>query len=323
MTRSDTESRRAWQRWGIVPATILVLTALALTGVALRPSPSAADPALDSEEAAFLDIINEYREDNNRQPLSLHPQLTAASDWHANDMALCNYLSHTDSLGHSPGTRVDYFGYPGGIGENAARGGIFPTAQSVFNAWKGSPGHNGNMLGAGYSVIGIGRAVKNGVWYWTTDFGNASPPYGSVPGDTGPAPGVGCQVATSTPGPTLTNAPTSTNAPTPTPTEAPTPVPTATSVPTRTPSPTTPQTTTPQPTGESIVGDTDCDKSVESEDALALLREEAGLPIDADCIGDGDVNCDDSRDAADALAIMRWVISLPVTLPADCTPIGA
>jgi hypothetical protein len=62
---------------------------------------------------------------------------------------------------------------------------------------------------------------------------------------------------------------------------------------------------------------------VECEDALILLREEAGYSINADCIAGGDVNCDASRDARDALAIMRWVISLPVHQPSNCPPIGA
>ena len=47
----------------------------------------------------------------------------------------------------------------------------------MFDGWKGSPGHNANMLGTNYTTIGIGRYFLQGStygWYWTTDFGGFS-----------------------------------------------------------------------------------------------------------------------------------------------------
>ena len=67
------------------------------------------------------------------------------------------------------------YGYNTWLGENIAAG--FSTAQSVFDAWRNSPGHNANMLGANYTAIGIGRSYLAGSpygWYWTTDFGGVS-----------------------------------------------------------------------------------------------------------------------------------------------------
>jgi uncharacterized protein YkwD len=90
------------------------------------------------------------------------------------DMANKNYFSHTDSLGRDPFMRMAAFGYnyPHTAGENIAAG--MDSAQAAFTAWKNSPGHNANMLGSGYTVIGIGRAYNSSStygWYWTTDFG--------------------------------------------------------------------------------------------------------------------------------------------------------
>lgn len=73
-----------------------------------------------------------------------------------------------------------------------------------------------------------------------------------------------------------------------------------------------------------LKGDTDCDKDVDSVDALWVLRDLAGLSVEAKCIEDaGNVDCDDDRDSVDALFILRHVAALAVTLPKGCTPIGA
>lgn len=130
---------------------------------------------LDSEEAAFLQIINTYRADNGLAPLTLSNSLTRASKWMATDMANNNYLAHVDSGGRDPVTRILTFGYPinnTNWGENCAAG--HADAQGTFLQWKNSPGHNANMLGANFKVIGIGRAQGSAShygFYWTTDFG--------------------------------------------------------------------------------------------------------------------------------------------------------
>jgi hypothetical protein len=82
-------------------------------------------------------------------------------------------------------------------GENIA--GVASTAQSVFEAWKNSPGHNANMLDPKYAVIGIGfiyNSTSPYGYYWTTDFGAytdgaakicaGSEESGSISGSTGP-----------------------------------------------------------------------------------------------------------------------------------------
>lgn len=129
---------------------------------------------LDAEETAFLALINDYRATKGFAALKVSVSLTQAAQWLSTDMATRDYFSHTDSDGRSYSSRIEDFGYPTHVssGENIAAGNS--TAQATFTQWKNSSGHNANMLGSGYKVIGIGRAYDAGSaygWYWTTDFG--------------------------------------------------------------------------------------------------------------------------------------------------------
>jgi uncharacterized protein YkwD len=139
-------------------------TSDALTGTA----------ALDTEEASFFHLINDYRVQNGLAALQLSVTLTKSSDWMSTDMAAHNNFSHTDTLGRDPSARMAAFGYDTSSwwGENIAAGNA--TAQDTFTQWKNSPAHNANMLGANFKVIGIARAQGASStygWYWTTDFG--------------------------------------------------------------------------------------------------------------------------------------------------------
>jgi MYXO-CTERM domain-containing protein len=60
------------------------------------------------------------------------------------------------------------------VGENIAAGQW--TAVEVFEAWRGSPGHNRNMLDPAFRVVGIGRHEAPGSRYrvfWVNTFGGA------------------------------------------------------------------------------------------------------------------------------------------------------
>jgi len=150
--------------------------------------------ALDAEEAAFLDIINQYRLANGVPPLALSPTLTQASELHSQDMADHDYFSHYSLDGRSPYDRMVQAGYNYAtwMGENIAAG--FVTAAQVFQGWKNSPGHDANMLRPNFVVIGIGRAYNASShygWYWTTDFGgyddSGAPPAPIVTSPTHPS----------------------------------------------------------------------------------------------------------------------------------------
>lgn len=171
---------KSWRRSrGIV---LLVLLIVVVPGLLRQPGAAArlcgADhEAIDGEEAELLRIINSYRADNGAHPLSISPILTAAAAWMAEDLATHSYFSHTDSLGRSPYQRAVDCGYGTGAGENLAAGTSWSSASAAFAAWRASPGHNANMLGAFYREIGIARYYRDGSpygWYWVTTFGTGS-----------------------------------------------------------------------------------------------------------------------------------------------------
>jgi uncharacterized protein YkwD len=196
----------------------VALFALA-AGLLANPIPSAADPSYDAQESQFLTLINNYRESNGAGDLVPQANLNAAADWFATDMATKNYYggdqycwdnfhttAHCDSLGRLPGKRLGDFGYSSSYaGENIAAG--FGSAQTVFDAWKASSGHNRNMLDPNYKAIGIGWDCNPQAYYgcyWVTDFG--------------------ANAGTNAPTPTpVGSQPTPTNSPTPVPTPTPTP----------------------------------------------------------------------------------------------------
>jgi uncharacterized protein YkwD len=148
----------------------LLLAAVALANV---PSALQAQTALDAEQAAFLNLINNFRAQNGFGSLQISGTLQSAAQWMSADMAAKSYFSHTDSLGRDAGTRIRAFGYsyyP--LGENIAAGNA--DAQRTFEQWVNSPGHRANMLNGSFNAIGIGRAYNASSpyrWYWTTDFG--------------------------------------------------------------------------------------------------------------------------------------------------------
>ena len=74
-------------------------------------------------------------------------------------------------------------------GENIAAGQA--TGAAVFTSWRNSSGHNANMLGSGYKVIGVSLVVVPGspyTYYWTTDFGGYVDPTAHVPSQPPPPP---------------------------------------------------------------------------------------------------------------------------------------
>ncbi len=214
-------------RW--VRPLLLPLIAITISLLGLTAAPSSPAHALDAEEQAFLGLINNYRAQNGLGALSFHSALNDASRWMSDDMATKNYFSHTDSLGRDPFARMNAFGYSFNTwkGENLAAG--VDSAQAAFDLWKGSPGHNTNMLNGNFKAIGIARSYgpsSSFGWYWTTDFGGQTEGNPPPPPPPPPPP---------TPAPTPVPAPPPTPAPTPAPTPVPTPEPTP--VPTPVPAP--------------------------------------------------------------------------------------
>jgi uncharacterized protein YkwD len=137
---------------------------------------------LDAEEQAFLSTLNQYRAQNGKGPLMACTSLNRAAQGHSEDMRDQDYFNHTGLNGSTFTSRSCDACYDLGCGpqtvmaENIAAGNA--SAAATFDQWKNSPGHNTNMLGGAYTVIGIGRATGGGQYgvYWTTVFGGASEP---------------------------------------------------------------------------------------------------------------------------------------------------
>jgi uncharacterized protein YkwD len=223
----------------MLAGTFAGLVAALAFALAMPVAPASADPQLDSDELAFVTLINNYRAQNGRGQLSIDWEMQASSDWMSTDMGINGYFAHNDhcvgdcvnghqysaSASRDPWTRMCAFGYCHNtwMGENIAAG--FSTAQNVFTAWQNSPGHNANMLGVNYTAMGISKVCTPGSQYgcyWTNDFGGVNS--GALP------PGG----ATATPTPTATPIHSATpTRPTFTPRPTPTATPTASTTPTR------------------------------------------------------------------------------------------
>jgi uncharacterized protein YkwD len=131
--------------------------------------------AQESDSARLLALIDQARVNAGLAPLAVNPQLTAAAQAHAQDMAHNGVsIGHNGSDGSTPATRIvrqGYRTYSWGayIGENWA---AFRTLDESMNAWMSDQPHRGNILRPGYREIGIGIAISpNGAPILVTDFG--------------------------------------------------------------------------------------------------------------------------------------------------------
>ncbi len=172
--------------------TITVLAVIALTlGAAMvlgsqqaHAGPDCtANSAIDSEEQAFLTLLNNYRADRGLSRLAMSETLNRAAAWKSQHMASNGYFAHDDiGLGRTFVDRLRDCGYDFNTwtGENIAAGN--ETAAATFAQWRESASHNANMLNPNFNAVGIGRAYDDATpygWYWTTEFGgvvDAAPP---------------------------------------------------------------------------------------------------------------------------------------------------
>jgi uncharacterized YkwD family protein len=87
----------------------------------------------------------------------------------AEDMAQNNYFSHTSPTYGTPFEMLKAFGVSySTAGENIAKG--QKSADAVMTAWMNSDGHRKNILGTGYTKLGVGYVNKNGTTYWVQMF---------------------------------------------------------------------------------------------------------------------------------------------------------
>ena len=189
----------------------LLLTAVAtlyflvvpVTSAAVDCSVSADKVSLDADEQRMLQLINEYRASNGLAALTVSPALSQAAAFLAEDMAQRRAMSHTDRFGRSL-NRLRDCGYPYAAGENVAWGtGALGGPDRIFSGWRGSAGHNANMLGT-YRAVGIAKECSSGACFWALDVGAVVDSGGSPPPPTSTVPQVtgtnsGSQAGVTTP----------------------------------------------------------------------------------------------------------------------------
>ncbi len=157
----------------------ILLLLVALTLLLSLPF-SAQAVSYSAEEIAFVTLLNNYRVSQGLQPLLVSDMISEACDRHNSDMGKYSFFDHYSlasdyfPVGASPWNRMVASGYNYNTswGENIAAG--YSTAAAVFEGWRNSSGHNANMLGASYKVLGVSMVDVSGSpygYYWTTDFG--------------------------------------------------------------------------------------------------------------------------------------------------------
>ncbi|MFI8189165.1 CAP domain-containing protein [Streptomyces sp. NPDC085946] len=121
--------------------------------------------------AEVVDLTNRRRVRAGLRPVAPDPHLTAAAQAHSADMVARDFYSHTSPDGGRPWDRAAAAGSARrSIGENIACGQRSPA--EVVEGWMNSPGHRANILGPGFTHIGIGFAGGGRAGtYWTQLFG--------------------------------------------------------------------------------------------------------------------------------------------------------
>jgi uncharacterized protein YkwD len=124
---------------------------LALTGALLgAPAIASANP-----DQALLDLINQQRAQAQPpcNPLTQNPQLQAAADRHATDLATPGTtFSHDGSDGSTYLQRIAAAGYVAGPAAENISG--YGSDQAVVDHWMISPVHKTNMLNCAYTDAG-------------------------------------------------------------------------------------------------------------------------------------------------------------------------
>jgi uncharacterized protein YkwD len=134
------------------------------------PQPAPTLPEVSADELRVLQLANRERQQRGLQPLALDRRASEVARAHARDMCRRGYFDHRSPEGQAPWDRLRAGGVPfDSAGENIAAG--YRSAESVHQGWMDSPGHRHNILGSGYSRIGVGKVIcEGGAPYWAQVF---------------------------------------------------------------------------------------------------------------------------------------------------------
>lgn len=105
---------------------------------------------------------NRHRTEAGLPALTRDARLDAAAQAKLDDMFANRYFAHASPTGEGPAEVVTTAGYAYlSVGENLALGN-FEDDRVLVQAWMDSPGHRANVLGAGFTQVGV--AVGQGIY---------------------------------------------------------------------------------------------------------------------------------------------------------------
>ena len=162
----------------ITAISIVLLLLSPLRGTERSNHASAADAyCLDSNESDMLQLINDYRQQNDLPTLTASTTLGTAAAEHSQDMAAADYFDPIGSDGSTPEDRMTKAGYPleqaTETGESIYWGtGDLATADAALEWWQNSSDTDASLLNPAFQAIGIGVAIDpaSGKTLWTVTF---------------------------------------------------------------------------------------------------------------------------------------------------------
>jgi hypothetical protein len=111
--------------------------------------------------AVLAGLTNDDRTANGLSTLTVDPELAAAAQLKANDMAANGYFAHVSPTGKTPWYWLQKVGYQYSYaGENLAVN--FDDSKAVEDAWMASPTHHANIVKPQYTHVGYG--IASGVY---------------------------------------------------------------------------------------------------------------------------------------------------------------
>lgn len=138
---------------------IVFVLVLGFMVVAAAQSACAAEPyekIANKNEWELLKLVNEEREAQGRQPLTIFDSLQKAAGVRAQEIS--NHFSHIRPDGTSWSSAISEQGILFGCaGENIAAG--YASPSNVMNGWMKSSGHKDNILSSSYSHLGAGYSA--------------------------------------------------------------------------------------------------------------------------------------------------------------------
>lgn len=126
------------------------------------PPPAPAPAGLSAQEAELIALVNDARAKAGLAPLAPLDELMQGARAWSETMARTNVFQH-DNLKIPNGCNS--------AGENIAlRTNGADAINGLFQQWMNSPGHRANILGDGYTHIGVGFAENGGTIWGTQKF---------------------------------------------------------------------------------------------------------------------------------------------------------